>query len=370
MTYQGVFVDDEDTVFAETLSTPGSLEIKLVEISEVAELARLIAAKSPALVALDYRLDEAPAGLKPEQTFKGSALAQHLRDNSIERPETDFALVLVSAETKIRTLYRPDKTAHDLFDRVYVKEEINQRRAQIRKELISLCDAYIALRASAGTYDLGELMKAGETDRPFIDVQELRLKVVEAKVPHVIVRMVLGLLIDRPGPLIEIEDACAHLGVSIDDAAKLETLLSKAEAQYKGLFADAWPRWWNHRIEEWSQAQFGRRATGMPASDRARVLSEKYGVAFTPARSPWTNSPNELVAIACACCRRGVEMRHSVAAFEQNLPRFSTRRRICWDCVQTDKYETTEPPLVIDETDKDLAADIKVMAKPTVEENL
>ena len=127
MTYKGIFVDDQELVYAETLSTPEHLEFKPQDVEEVAVLARKIVSESPIIVAVDYRLDEAPVGLQADQTYKGSALAQHLRDASIEHPDQDFALVLVSAENKIKTLYRPDKTAHDLFDRVYVKEDINNQ---------------------------------------------------------------------------------------------------------------------------------------------------------------------------------------------------------------------------------------------------
>lgn len=121
MTYKGIFVDDIDLVYAETLSSADKLVFQPEEVGEVAVLARKIVSEAPIIVAIDYRLDEQPAGLTGDQTYKGSALAQHLRDTSIEHPDRDFALVLVSAERKIKTLYRPDKTAHDLFDRVYVR---------------------------------------------------------------------------------------------------------------------------------------------------------------------------------------------------------------------------------------------------------
>ena len=364
MTYAGVFVDDQDAVFAEQLSTPGVLDIEHQDVLEVTSLARLIAAKQPMLVALDYRLDETPAGLKPDQTYKGSALAQHLRDASIETPATDFALVLVSAETKIRTLYKPDKTAHDLFDRVYVKEDINKNRAQIRRELLSLCAAYAALRQCGGVYKLADIMRAEGDDQAVIDVQALTLRLEDAKAPHLVVKTLLTQLIERPGPLIDTADACAHLGVSNTDADRVAALLTEHGADYHGLLHEAWPRWWTHRVEALAQETFGRRATGLPASDRARVLSEKFGSAFEPAVSPWTQSPHELVALACSCCRRGVELKHTVAVFESYLPRFATRRRVCWDCVQTDKYREIVPPIVIDEVDQDLAEAVKALQRP------
>ncbi len=363
MTYHGVFVDDQDDVFAEQLSTRGRLEIEFLAVQEPTALARAIRDKHPMLVALDYRLDEAPAGLPADQTFKGSALAQHLRDASIEAPELDFAIILVSAEDKIRTLFKPDQTAHDLFDRVYVKDHINGQRHTVRQELLSLCAAYDHLRQKGGQYDLAELMSAEPDDRPAIDMQALTLRLAEAKAPHLVVKLILKDLIDRPGPLIDLDDVCAHLGVSKRSMEKLAEALETYRADYRGLFGDAWPRWWSHRVEAFAQEVFSTRATGLPASERARLLTEQFGPGFEAAISPWSGSADELIAVACACCRRGTEMRHSVAAFETYLPRFAKRRRICWDCVQTDKHLQASPGLVIDEIDASLAIEVRTRSR-------
>lgn len=364
MTYQGIFVDDQDDVFAEQLSTHGRLEIEFMAVQEPTALARAIRDKQPMLVALDYRLDEAPGGLSADQTFKGSALAQHLRDASIEAPEADFALVLVSAEAKIRTLFRPDQTAHDLFDRVYVKEHVNEQRREVRQELLSLCAAYDQLRQKNRKYDLAELMAAEPDDLPAIDIQALTLRLEDAKAPHLVVKLILGQLIDRPGPLIDLDDVCAYLGVSRNSGGKVMQVLGQHRAAYRGLFSDAYPRWWNHRVEAFAQDVFATRATGLPASERTRLLNNRFGPGFEAAVSPWSGSADELVAIACASCHRGTEMRHSVAAFEAYLPRFVKRRRICWDCVQTDKYQQASPTLVIDEIDTGLADEVRRMPRP------
>jgi hypothetical protein len=50
-------------------------------------------------------------------------------------------------------------------------------------------------------------------------------------------------------------------------------------------------------------------------------------------------------------------MRHSLAAFDPRAPRFATRPRICWDCIQTDKFR--EAKLQVDEVDQELVDDIK-----------
>lgn len=358
MTYKGIFVDDADLVYAETLSSPDHLAFQPQEVEEVAILARKIVGEGPIIVAIDYRLDEQPAGLDADQTYKGSALAQHLRDASIEHPEQDFALVLVSAESKIKALYRPDKTAHDLFDRVYVKEDINKKRTEIRQELVSLCRGYEKLRSVGNNYEIVDLMAGTDDDRPHIDVQEIRTRLTEAAAPHVAARILFS-LIDHAGPLLNTKNACAYLGIDPGDGQAVTELMRDAGIAYEGIFGDAWPRWWANRLDSWAQGLFKRRATGLPASDRARLLSEITGRAFEPARSPWNKSPDELISFACASCGRGTELRHSVAAFEPAQPRYNVRRRICWDCIQTDQYEAAVPPLSIDDADKDLAEQVK-----------
>lgn len=367
MSFKGVFVDDQDEVFADTLSTPGELDLEFLAIDEVTNLVANIAVRAPMIAALDYRLDEVPGALRQDQTFKGSALAQHLRDASIENPTADFAIILVSAEAKIRQLFRPDVTAHDLFDRVYVKEQINQDRAKVRNELISLCKAYETLRGANLSYDPMTLLSGGDSEASILDNQELVTKFKEARAPHIVARTVLTWLIDRPGPLIDDFEFCARLGIALDS---LEAVRAFAQAQgiaYTGLFSCGWPRWWAGRLDIWSKEVFGRRATGIPASERAKALSAALGHAIAPAVSTWDGSAHELIAVACASCRRGTEIRHSVAAFEPASPRFVERRRICWDCIRTDRYEAAQPPLTIDETERDIVDAIQsnsVSSKP------
>jgi hypothetical protein len=362
MTYLGVFVDDEDKVYAETLSTEGKLHFSFVEVAEVATLAHKIMSARPLVVALDYRLDEAPGKVQKEQSYKGSALAQHLRDLAIESPKDDFALVLVSAEVKIKSLYRPDKTAHDLFDRVYVKERINQDKTVIRNELTCLCRGYDELKSTGEKYDLVSLMCASEEEAPIVSIQELRVRLSEARAPHLAARALLS-LIDRPGPLLDIADVLARLGLDLKTDYAIGDVLAKYNVGYCGVFSEAWPRWWAHRLDAWAYDHFGRRPTGMPAADRAAVLSKRLGANLSPARSTWNGSPDELIAFACACCRRGTEMRRSVAVFDPAAPRYLTRQRICWDCVQSDRYLNHEPPLIIDEVDQELAHAVKFMSR-------
>jgi hypothetical protein len=367
MSKTGVFVDDQETVYAKLLTRRGELEFQYLAVdTDIATLANRIRDYDPAVVALDYRLDQEVGGLAPEKTYKASAVAQHLRDKAVERPGKDFAIVLVSAEEKIRTLFDPDRTAHDLFDRVYVKEQITEDPDTAQAQLVALADAYGALVAQQG-YDLEGILGTEADDRVFVDIQELKSAVESASAPHQVIGFLLKHVFDKPGLLLDAEDTAARLGITPASLDKIAAKLDQANLTYKGLLANAWPRWWAHRLEGWLTETFGARPITLPAVTRAQMLSAMLDTQLDPAKSPWTDRVDEKIAVACASCRRGTEVRHSVSAFEGSMPRYRIARRICWDCVQTDRYESAHPPLQIDDVDRPLAQKVKAMEKPAGE---
>jgi len=361
MTYRGIFIDDEDDIYADLLSSGPDLKIVFVPVTEVSGLAQTISQSGPDVVAIDYRLDEVVGAVPAGQLYKGSALAQHIRDIAVEFPDRDCALVLISAEAKVRALFDPDKTAHDLFDKVYLKEDVRASRDRVIFELSGLCQAYIDAKRSARPYNLSTLMCAKEADLPNIDFQELRRGTEGAAAPHILVRLFLRTLIDRSGPLIDHHEVAARLGLDSISALCIQRLLHESEAQYSGFLSAPWPRWWSHRIDAFAATLFGRRATGLTATERAMRLSELTGEQLQAARSPWNRSSDELIAFACASCRRGTELKHSLAAYDGALPKYVSRRRVCWDCVQTDAYEIAG--LSIDDADNVLAASVRRMER-------
>ena len=356
---KGVFVDDEDREYASLMSTRGVLKFEYMEVHEVTEQARLIRAADPLVAALDYRLDEVVTHVDLTHSYKGSTLAQQLRDKATAEPQTDFSVVLVSNERKLKQLYAPDKTAHDLFDKVYAKEEIGKRRNGIRAELTSLAAAYRALRGATPPYDPVTVFAAGDEDHDQLDVQELRVAFEHAAAPHIVVRFVLRNLIERTGILLDDHDVAALLGIAQSGMGIVICKLAEAGTTYNGILSAGWPRWWTHRVEAWAESVLGARPQSMNARDRAARLGAAFGTPIEAASSPWNGSDSEIPSFACACCRRPTELRHSLAAFDPHVPRFAQRRRICWDCVQNDTYQNREAPLMVDEIDAELVDEIK-----------
>jgi hypothetical protein len=365
--FKGYFVDDQDKVYAELLSHDGMLEVEHVEVSELIALANELLEKKPNIVALDYRLDEKLTTIKPDQTYKGSALAQHLRDVAIDHPEQDFPLILVSSEDKLQKLYRPDRTAHDLFDRVYTKAEIRTQSERVQAECIDLCAAYARLRELQGKYEVVDLTGIDAEDADQVNFQEFRELVETSKAPHLVVKSFYRQLIKRVGPLLSMEDVAARLGVPAASIQPALDALDNFGARYKGLLSEGWPRWWLYRFDQWAERIFGGLPVRIPANARAKKLSEALGKELPAAESPWNGRDDELISFSCACCIRPAEIRHSVSLFDSTVPRYSTVPRVCWDCVQTDRYLTVSPPLVIADSEIELVKDVLKMDRETDE---
>lgn len=366
MTFRGVFIEDSDTeaVFAEQMSTKGKLEFEHERPRPVSKHSKDIFNSRPDVLVLDFRLDLDLGAMEASEAYKGSAMAQQIRDLAVGDPEHDFPIVLVSSEEKIREQFVPDRTSHDLFDMVCSKEHVSSKRRIVREELISLCSGYELLRSKAGGYSLLELADLPTDEDYALDYQDLRQAMAKAGAPHLVAALFLNQLLGRSGPLLAVDDVCARLGVSQNEAETVSDVLQKGGLAYRGLFSRGWPRFWAHRLDDFSRRIFGGRATGIPSGERAKKLSEALGIELVPAKSPWTGKTDELIAFACSCCREGTEMRHSVGVFEMGLQSYSIRRRICWRCIHDDRYLTSTPPFVIDEADKDLVDEVKNLQIP------
>ena len=368
MTFRGILVDDvpdEASLYAEQLSTKRELEIESQIPEPVSKHSREIFFSSPDILVLDYRLDEELGDLDPNEAFKASAMAQQLRELAIESPDSDFPIVLISTEENILKFYEPDQMSHDLFDRLYTKECINLNRSRVREQIISLCDGYHVLQRQLPNFNLVELTGLDpQSEQHVIDYQELTLPVSRAAAPHILAKILFHQFISKSGLLIDIDHACAWLGVNRTQGKAVVEALTNREADYRGVFSAGWPRFWAHRVDEAARDWFGARATGIASGKRAGLLSEKLGRDMEPAASPWTKKTDELIALPCACCRSGTELRHSVGVFEGPIPSFSIRRRICWRCIHDDSYLNVKPKLTLDSSDHDLVESVKQLSAP------
>lgn len=359
--FKGIFVDDRDDVYAELLSSD-DISFVYQGLQEIMDLRKTVFDAKPDIVALDYRLDQHLNGFPASKAFKGGPLAQLLRDAAIDDPERDFPIILVSSENNIRQIFSPDKTAHDLFDEVMIKEELQESTDRAMRKMLALCEAYATLRGMGGEYHLSQMVGLPEGSMAIVDHQELVQALDEASAPHIVSRIFSKLLIGRTGLLIDDAELCARFGVTLENTEIASTALNEGGVEpYSGLFSSEDRRWWAHQVDAFLVSVFGRRATGLPSSRRATMLNERYDTGFQPALSTWIDGDkgaDELIAFACSCCRRGTELRHSLAIYEPPQPSFIARRRLCWDCIQTDNYKTGQNAFEIQKSDQALVPKI------------
>ena len=360
----GILLDDQESeeAFARRLSVPGddglTVEFKLLDPNtSVTGAATDILLARPALLALDYRLDEIPG----ENQFKAGTLAQHIREKIIDKPETDFPIILITNEINYAPYVQKDLTARDLFDQIYLKRQLTQPEEGVNTQALSLARGYKRLIGDSWA-PAGDRLRLGlglEKDETWVIDDNSLSELNTLPLPHQFVSALFDRLINRPGLLLDRRDLFAVLGISEPDEPRESILckhLSKKNIPYTGLFSDGWPRWWSHRLDKLGIELFNQPLIDIPGNRRAAALSEALGTDFAPAISRWTNSSDEPFAFACASCASPTEQDHSVPAYDPSPYSFVRRKRICWKCVQRGEFE--DKSLQIDESGQYIADQI------------
>lgn len=132
----------------------------------------------------------------------------------------------------------------------------------------------------------------------------------------------------------------ARLGVdpASPDCDVLFQRLSAEGVGYGGIFHSGWERWWEHRLVALGMNMCGDDLGDMTARERVACWNRQLGLNLIAARSPWTESDEFHPGFACAACGQPSDKNHSVALFDP-VPAYVEKRRICWRCVATGRYE-------------------------------
>lgn len=343
--FRGVYIDDEDTSWATLLNVRGPDGIEFttdVHLGPLQRLVEAILALKPDVVALDYRLDENQDDYNGENTYRAGGPAQLLREAVLDIPSSDFPIILISTEQKIRSLFRPDETAHDLFDEWYQKEQLSNKDQinRISHEILALAVGYKRIVDNLDTKDKHlTLLDIGQDEWDEIRPETLRISVGDVHIAHVLARILLRDVIKRTGILLPEHEIISRLGLS-PTGEGLPTVFEHIEATggvYTGVFGSGWKRIWRHRFDHWFVDQFGKPSSSLTGLERANLISELLGHKFDPAVSKWSGSSEEFFAFSCSSCDHPTELRHSVAAHDPIVPKYVDRKRICFDCVGADK---------------------------------
>lgn len=347
-------IDDDDSAIesAKRFSTE-TLEFQFRKPGPLESFAGELFDAKPAMIVVDYRLDERAGESGHPARYKASALAQQLRDLAGDDGPVDFPIVLHSAEQKIKQHYRPEKTAHDLFDHVIRKEARKDDELEKRR-LDALATGYkrlVELRPYGK--HLPDIFGLDKKNAFLIDHQEIRDLAEATRIPHVLARFILKRLIKRNSILIDEGTVLARCGVDAADAGKkiLFQELDRLETKYAGVFSQFRPLWWRLPVETVIEEWLGGPVNRFTAKERVAILSEKFGYNFNPAVSQWNGSPDERLTQVCTLCGLPTMVAHSVAVHEVTTGPLAERRRICFNCIQDDRH-LERPDLAIDALDR------------------
>ncbi|WP_269792371.1 hypothetical protein [Stenotrophomonas sp. Iso1] len=340
---KGIYVDDQPAdvqALVKKLSVEG-LDIVVVPPEEnMLSLADKIIDARPSFVILDYRLDEyAIDAESPAVGYRAAPLAQQLRDR-LDRPNViDFPIVLISSEEKIRKLFRPEKTAHDLFDWKLIKPKVAKQDDSSRV-LAGLAKGYQSLQAADGKYGGVSLFGLDAGFEYLIDWQELKVALEEAEYPHIVARYLINFVVRRQGLLIDRDNLYAVLGLATpDEQAQAAIYAWLAASKYSGVFSECRNLWWSELVDALFREQFSLAPNKLTALERCEELKKYLGVDISPAKDPWTSGSSYKPSFACACCKQPTSLGHSLACFDSRLPSFVRRLRICYRCVQKDRIQ-------------------------------
>lgn len=339
MPFTGIYIDDDRNArqFATRLESD-RLQIRLIEPSELVSLADKVVEGRPDVVILDYRLDEMKGSRTEAVTYRAAPVAQHMRDRTGAHPDQDFPIVLISSEEKIRQLYRPEKTAHDLFDWKFVKQDVAASK-DAANILLGLVDGYALLRRHAGDLYVPQLFGLTPEQMYLADYQELQAVLKAARSPHIAARYLLNFVFRRQGLLIDRPNLLARLGITLPTGDALAALDAWCRpTRYTGVFSGCGERWWAALIEAQLTQLLGGPPGQYTAAQRAAKLRDQLGYPYEPALERWTQSEEFVPVFACASCQSPTPLKHSLACLDTGLPSFVLRRRICYMCIMTDEY--------------------------------
>jgi hypothetical protein len=254
------------------LENGGEIKIDFLKPNTWEELLKTVMEKLPnsSGLLLDLRLGEIPFEGEKRAEYKGSTLAQELRTRIKEKTiSLDFPIILISGDSYIKESL--DKTSCDLFDAIIEKEKLGNeiQYSDFKKLLLSLASGYSQLNKMENKLEV--ILSTQDTsllDSRFVD----SFRKIEAEPKHILARLLLKEILEKPSFLINEDYLSARLGVNknSNDWNKLKTdFLSPFE--YKGVFKEFYSRWWMPLIEVWWNKEISDEISLRNSTSESRV---------------------------------------------------------------------------------------------------
>ena len=222
---------------------------------------------------LDLKLDELPIDDGQYAGYRGTTIAQLIRDYQKEGTLKAFPMLLFSGEDNMKRAL--DNTGRDLFDMIIEKGSLNINTLQkLPRQLAELSECYKRLN---GGEDARNMIKAqGYVDERFMDaLHTLQTEDSNASC----VRFLLNEFLLKPGLLIDETLLAARLGVDKDKSGRGWNAVLKLfeKARYDGIFGESWARWWMRSINTIWKENTGTVLQQLEAEERIDLLKKVLG---------------------------------------------------------------------------------------------
>ncbi len=217
---------------------------------------------------LDLKLDEMPVEDRRHAEYRGTTVAQQVRDHQKEGSMMAFPMILFTGEENMKNAL--DNTGRDLFDMIIEKGSLTPQTASVIPiQLSELSNFYKQLNTGA---DARNLIKAQYyVDERFMDA--LYKKQTEDSIASC-AHFFLNEFIMKSGLLVDEALLAARLGVDKDKTGlewgKIRSLFD--DAHYNGVLGKGWNRWWMHGINERWKSLTGTNLQRIGAEERVALL--------------------------------------------------------------------------------------------------
>lgn len=224
---------------------------------------------------LDLNLEEMPNEEQIYSMYKGSSLAQEIRNLSKASEIKEIPIILLSATTNLEKYF--DKTNEDLFDLIISREKLSEVFITTRQKMVSLCEGYKLIEKCKPDFNFSDLFSHEMSLEDIRFVGEIK-SVFEYPI-HTVSNFIIKNLLERSGILISEEILATRLGIDIKNSGDWKMILAKLkDCQYEGVYSKGWIRWWMNSIDIWWDINIGveRSLRSIKANDKVEILKNKY----------------------------------------------------------------------------------------------
>lgn len=304
--------------------TTGSDELSIVA-QEAGSFNALLQDLSDMLEQYDGLLLDSQLNYKPNNgkspSFHGKTLAREIRARGLIHEIKELPIVLWTTYGRLNGFYYYAKALRDLFDYRYDKQQVLSRGAAVRNELLSLAKGYQRIIRSrdfdAQAGGLRKMLALTLEEYNELNSRITRGFYYEEWVPAYQYARLIREAILYPKPLFDEEMLAARFGIDKDKSPDWGALLAllPPDAKYKGVFHEAWPRWWSELAEDkWWYKLYGRiKVIGaFGASKRVELLKQYTGLTQLVAAKPIKENYGDYFYTICEYYKRPLDMEDAI----------------------------------------------------------